>query len=35
MSEVVYGGAEPFELDALAVFSPPDDAELTAAGTLL
>src|SRR5436305_13702573 len=23
------------ELDALAVFSPPDDAELTAAGTLL
>src|SRR5919107_5484332 len=35
MSEVVYGGAEPFELDALAVFSHPDDAELTAAGTLL
>ncbi|HEX7314929.1 MAG TPA: bacillithiol biosynthesis deacetylase BshB1 [Pyrinomonadaceae bacterium] len=35
MSEVVYGGAEPRELDALAVFSHPDDAELTCAGTLL
>src|SRR5918997_884758 len=35
MSEVVYGGPEPLELDALAVFSHPDDAELTCAGTLL
>src|SRR5919107_1653253 len=35
MSEVVYGGAEAVELDALAVFSHPDDAELTCAGTLL
>src|SRR5215212_527140 len=35
MSEVVYGGAEGLELDALAVFSHPDDAELTSGGTLL
>src|ERR1044072_9100892 len=35
MSEVLYGGAEGLELDALAVFSHPDDAELTSAGTLL
>ena len=35
MSEVVYGGGDSIELDALAVFSHPDDAELTAAGTLL
>src|SRR5215207_7700503 len=35
MSEVVYGGGEPLELDALAVYSHPDDAELTCAGTLL
>ena len=28
-------GVEPLELDVLAVFSHPDDAELTAAGTLL
>ncbi|HEX8721388.1 MAG TPA: bacillithiol biosynthesis deacetylase BshB1 [Pyrinomonadaceae bacterium] len=35
MSEVVYGGGEALELDALAVFSHPDDAELTAGGTLL
>jgi bacillithiol biosynthesis deacetylase BshB1 len=36
MSEVVYeGGAGAAELDALAVFSHPDDAELTAGGTLL
>jgi bacillithiol biosynthesis deacetylase BshB1 len=36
MSEVVYdGGAGASELDVLAVFSHPDDAELTAAGTLL
>ena len=28
MSEVVYGGGEPVELDALAVYSHPDDAEL-------
>src|SRR5919107_1953283 len=35
MSEVVYGGAEAVELDALAVYSHPDDAELTCAGTLL
>ena len=36
MSEVLYdGGAAASELDVLAVFSHPDDAELTAAGTLL
>src|ERR1044072_4897253 len=35
MSEVVYGGADSLELDALAVYSHPDDAELTCAGTLL
>src|SRR5215213_3283738 len=35
MSEVVYGGAEPLELEALAVYSHPDDAELTCGGTLL
>ncbi|HJQ34387.1 MAG TPA: bacillithiol biosynthesis deacetylase BshB1 [Pyrinomonadaceae bacterium] len=36
MSEVVYeAGAAAPELDVLAVFSHPDDAELTAAGTLL
>ena len=35
MSEVVYGGGDSLELDALAVYSHPDDAELTAAGTLL
>jgi N-acetylglucosamine malate deacetylase 1 len=35
MSEVLHGGAEGLELDVLAVFSHPDDAELTAAGTLL
>jgi bacillithiol biosynthesis deacetylase BshB1 len=35
MSEVVYGGGGALELDALAVFSHPDDAELTAGGTLL
>jgi bacillithiol biosynthesis deacetylase BshB1 len=35
MGEVVQGGAGPLELDVLAVFSHPDDAELTAAGTLL
>src|SRR5215217_7200376 len=35
MSEVVYGGDDSLELDALAVFSHPDDAELTCAGTLL
>ncbi|MDT7778195.1 MAG: N-acetylglucosamine malate deacetylase 1 [Acidobacteriota bacterium] len=35
MSEVVNENAEPLELDVLAVFSHPDDAELTAAGTLL
>src|ERR671938_746877 len=35
MSEVVYGGAGGPELDALAVYSHPDDAELTCAGTLL
>jgi len=35
MSEVVYGGAESSELDALAVYSHPDDAELAAGGTLL
>jgi N-acetylglucosamine malate deacetylase 1 len=35
MSEVVYGGAEGLELDVLSVFSHPDDAELTSAGTLL
>ncbi len=35
MSEVVYGGGDSPELDALAVFSHPDDAELTCAGTLL
>ncbi len=35
MSEVLHGGAQGLELDALAVFSHPDDAELTAAGTLL
>ncbi len=36
MSEVVYQDeAGAAELDALAVFSHPDDAELTAAGTLL
>jgi N-acetylglucosamine malate deacetylase 1 len=35
MSEVLHGGAEGLELDALAVFSHPDDAELTSAGTLL
>ena len=29
MSEVLYGGAEGLELDVLAVFSHPDDAELT------
>ena len=35
MSEVFGGGAGPSELDVLAVFSHPDDAELTAAGTLI
>jgi N-acetylglucosamine malate deacetylase 1 len=35
MSEVLHGGTEGLELDVLAVFSHPDDAELTAAGTLL
>src|SRR5215212_11828859 len=36
MGEVVYdGGSAASELDVLAVFSHPDDAELTAAGTLL
>ena len=36
MSEVVYeAGAGVPELDVLAVFSHPDDAELTCAGTLL
>src|SRR6201989_3545993 len=35
MSEVVYGGGDSLELDALAVYSHPDDAELTCAGTLL
>ncbi|HEX8355080.1 MAG TPA: bacillithiol biosynthesis deacetylase BshB1 [Pyrinomonadaceae bacterium] len=35
MSEVSGGEARAPELDALAVFSHPDDAELTAAGTLL
>jgi bacillithiol biosynthesis deacetylase BshB1 len=35
MSEVVYGGEGPLELDVLAVFSHPDDAELTCGGTLL
>jgi bacillithiol biosynthesis deacetylase BshB1 len=35
MSEVLNESAEPLELDVLAVFSHPDDAELTAAGTLL
>src|SRR5919107_2954329 len=35
MSEVVYGGAGSLGLDALAVYSHPDDAELTCAGTLL
>src|SRR5829696_7914897 len=35
MSEVVYGGADALELDVLAVFSHPDDAELTCGGTLL
>jgi N-acetylglucosamine malate deacetylase 1 len=35
MSEVLYGGAEGLELDVLSVFSHPDDAELTSAGTLL
>jgi N-acetylglucosamine malate deacetylase 1 len=35
MSEVLHGGAEGLELDALSVFSHPDDAELTSAGTLL
>ena len=35
MSEVLYGGDEGLELDALAVYSHPDDAELTSAGTLL
>jgi bacillithiol biosynthesis deacetylase BshB1 len=35
MSEVLHGGAEGLELDVLAVFSHPDDAELTSAGTLL
>ena len=35
MSEAGNEGAPPVELDVLAVFSHPDDAELTAAGTLL
>ena len=35
MSEVVYGGGDALELDALAVYSHPDDAELAAGGTLL
>jgi bacillithiol biosynthesis deacetylase BshB1 len=35
MSEVKKESAEALELDVLAVFSHPDDAELTAAGTLL
>src|SRR5215208_6563180 len=35
MSEVVYGEGEPLELDVLAVYSHPDDAELTCGGTLL
>src|ERR1051325_11252082 len=35
MSEVVYGGGDSLELDALAVYSHPDDAELTCACTLL
>jgi bacillithiol biosynthesis deacetylase BshB1 len=35
MSEAVNEGAPALELDVLAVFSHPDDAELTAAGTLL
>jgi N-acetylglucosamine malate deacetylase 1 len=35
MSEVYREGDGPLELDALAVFSHPDDAELTCAGTLL
>jgi len=35
MSEVVYGGGDSLGLDALAVYSHPDDAELTCAGTLL
>jgi bacillithiol biosynthesis deacetylase BshB1 len=35
MSEVYVENAGPLELDVLAVFSHPDDAELTAAGTLL
>ena len=35
MSEAENMSGEPLELDVLAVFSHPDDAELTAAGTLL
>src|SRR5256714_12644801 len=35
MSEDKNANAEQLELDVLAVFSHPDDAELTAAGTLL
>ena len=35
MSEAANEGAPDFELDVLAVFSHPDDAELTAGGTLL
>src|SRR5919206_2984094 len=35
MSEVVYGGGDALGLDVLAVYSHPDDAELTCAGTLL
>ncbi|MFL6255038.1 MAG: bacillithiol biosynthesis deacetylase BshB1 [Pyrinomonadaceae bacterium] len=35
MSEVFVENAGPLELDVLAVYSHPDDAELTAAGTLL
>jgi bacillithiol biosynthesis deacetylase BshB1 len=35
MSEVLNESAQSQELDVLAVFSHPDDAELTAAGTLL
>jgi bacillithiol biosynthesis deacetylase BshB1 len=35
MTEIINESAEALELDVLAVFSHPDDAELTAAGTLL